>query len=107
VQVEPRLELPPGCFYPVPRVRSTFLRITPLALPRLAAGELEVVEAFLRRAFGKRRKTLANALREPAASSEATLRALDCVGVDRRARAEQLSAEELLEVARALRAEPA
>ena len=107
VQVEPRLELPPGCFYPVPRVRSTFLRITPLALPRLAAGELEVVEAFLRRAFGKRRKTLANALREPAASSEATLRALDCVGVDRRARAEQLSAEELLEVARALHAEPA
>jgi 16S rRNA (adenine1518-N6/adenine1519-N6)-dimethyltransferase len=105
VQVEPRLELPPACFYPVPRVRSTFLRITPLALPRLAPGELAGVEAFLRRAFGKRRKTLANALRGPGAPPEAILRALDRAGVDRRARAEALSAERLLAVARALRAE--
>ena len=106
VQVEPRLELPPGCFYPVPRVRSSFVRIAPLAQARLAPGELPRIEAFLRRAFGQRRKTLANALRG-AAPPGAALRALARAGVDPRTRAEALAPERLLEVARALAAEGA
>jgi len=104
VRVEPLLELPPGCFYPVPRVRSSFVRVVPLADAPLAEGELERVEAFLRRAFGRRRKTLANALRD-AAPPGAALRALARAGVDPRARAEALAPERLLEVARALAAE--
>ena len=106
VRVEPRLELPPGCFYPVPRVRSSFVRIAPLAGAPLAAGELERVEAFLRRAFGRRRKTLATALRDAAAPGAAA-RALARAGVDPRARAEALAPERLLEVARALAVEGA
>jgi 16S rRNA (adenine1518-N6/adenine1519-N6)-dimethyltransferase len=106
VRVEPRLELPPGCFYPAPRVRSTFLRMTPLAAPPLAPGELEAVEAVARRAFGKRRKTLANALREAAASPEALLRALARAGIEPRARAEELPPERWLALARALREAP-
>ena len=102
VRVEPVLELPPGCFYPVPRVRSSFLRIAPLTEPLVAPDELASVEAILRRAFGKRRKTLANALRELAPSSLAS--ALDAVGIDRRARAEQLPAERFVALARALHA---
>ena len=106
VRVEPRLELPPGCFYPVPRVRSSFVRIAPLAPAPLAPGELAAIEAFLRLAFGRRRKTLANALRDAAAPGAAQ-RALARAGVDPRARAEELPPERLLEVARALAAEAA
>jgi len=102
VRVEPVLELPPGCFYPVPRVRSSFLRIAPLAEPLIAPGELASVEAILRRAFGMRRKTLANALRELAPSRESLASALDAVGIDRRARAEQLPAARFVALARAL-----
>ncbi len=104
VRVEPKLELPPGCFYPVPRVRSSFLRIAPLAEPLVAPGELAAVETILRRAFGMRRKTLANALRKLAASPESLARALDQAGIDRLARAEQLPAARFVALARALRA---
>jgi 16S rRNA (adenine1518-N6/adenine1519-N6)-dimethyltransferase len=104
VRVEPKLELPPGCFYPVPRVRSSFLRFAPLAEPLVAPGELAAVETILRRAFGMRRKTLANALRKLAASPESLARALDQAGIDRLARAEQLPAARFVALARALRA---
>ena len=104
VRVESVLELPPGCFYPVPRVRSSFLRIAPLAEPLIAPDELASVEAILRRAFGMRRKTLANALRELAPSRESLASVLDAVGIDRRARAEQLPAARFVALARALHA---
>jgi 16S rRNA (adenine1518-N6/adenine1519-N6)-dimethyltransferase len=103
VRVEPRLELPPGCFHPAPRVRSSFLRISPLAEPLVAPGELGEVEAVGRRACGKRRKTLVNALRDGALPPAATLRALERVGIAARARAEELPAESFARLARALR----
>jgi 16S rRNA (adenine1518-N6/adenine1519-N6)-dimethyltransferase len=102
VRVERCLELPPSAFFPEPRVRSTFLRMTPLAVPVLGPGELEAVEALLRRAFGKRRKTLRGALRE-AAAPEALERALAAAGVDPGLRAEAVAPERLLALARALR----
>ncbi len=103
VRAESRLELPPGCFYPAPQVRSSFLRVTPLAQPLVAPGELAGVEGIVRRAFGMRRKMLANALRELAASPESLARMLDEVGIDRRARAEQVPAERFVALARRLR----
>jgi 16S rRNA (adenine1518-N6/adenine1519-N6)-dimethyltransferase len=105
VRVEPRLELPPGCFHPAPRVRSSFLRILPLAEPLLAPGELEQVEAVVRRAFGQRRKTLANALRGGGLPPAAIERALERVGIAARARAEELPAASFASLARALREE--
>jgi len=107
VRVEPRLELPPGCFYPVPRVRSSFLRIARLSAPLLAPGELGEVEALVRRAFGKRRKTLMNALREGPAPPLAALRALERAGIGPKARAEELPAATFAELARILREEAA
>jgi 16S rRNA (adenine1518-N6/adenine1519-N6)-dimethyltransferase len=105
-RVEKRAEFAPGLFHPMPRVRSSFLRIMPLAPPRLAAGELGAVERVVRAAFSKRRKTLANALRGSElaldggpAALEALLRGL---GIDPRARAESLSPERLLQLSRAL-----
>jgi 16S rRNA (adenine1518-N6/adenine1519-N6)-dimethyltransferase len=114
VSVEKRAELPPGVFHPAPRVRSTFLRITPLRAPALAEGELAGVEALVRAAFGKRRKTLANALRGAPPGVLASLGHLDTLlrrlAIEPKARAEALAPERLLALARALRetgAEPA
>ena len=103
-------ELAPGLFHPAPRVRSSFLRITPLRIPKLAAGELAPVERIVRAAFSKRRKTLANALRgadlAPAGAPRAAEELLQRLGIDPRARAESLAPERLLALARALGGEP-
>jgi 16S rRNA (adenine1518-N6/adenine1519-N6)-dimethyltransferase len=105
-RVEKRAELAPGLFHPMPRVRSSFLRITPLASPPLEAAELAEVERVVRAAFSKRRKTLANALRGSELASPEGPRALEALleglGIDSRARAESLAPERLLQLARAL-----
>jgi len=62
VQVERVMDLRPGCFFPAPRVLSSFLRLTPREDASLDAVALAQVERVVRAAFGARRKTLANAL---------------------------------------------
>ncbi len=107
VDVAHVLDLSPGCFHPVPKVRSSFLRMRPLQPPLLAPGELPCVERVVRAAFGKRRKTLVNALRggelEPTPSADAVEDALRGLDLDARARAEALPPAALLALARALR----
>ena len=93
-------ELAPGCFHPVPKVRSSFVRVTPRAPALLAENELARVETVARAAFGTRRKMLANALR--AAGFDAPAEALAAQGVDPRARAEALEPEVFLRLARSL-----
>ncbi len=109
VSVTKQMELSGGCFFPAPKVRSTFLRIRPLSEPRLAdAGdELAWVERVVRAAFSQRRKTLVNALRggapELLADPERIATWLEQAGLDRRARAESLAPDQLLALARELR----
>ena len=105
VQIERVRDLPPHCFFPVPRVTSTLVRAIPLDPAPLAADELAEVERVVRAAFGTRRKTLANALRaglDPAPAMEVLHGVLDGLGIERRARAEQRGPAELLALSRAL-----
>jgi len=108
VDVGRALDLSPGCFYPPPQVRSSFLRMRPLMTPLLAVGELPRVERVVRAAFAQRRKTLANSLRgsklDPAPTAADVASALQSAGVEPRARAESLPPVQLLAVARALTA---
>ena len=90
VSLERRMELSPNCFYPVPKVRSTFLRMRPLE-DGLPAATLPVLEPLLRAAFNQRRKTLVNALRETDFACDAAL--LEELGIAPGARAEQLAPE--------------
>jgi 16S rRNA (adenine1518-N6/adenine1519-N6)-dimethyltransferase len=92
-------ELAPGLFFPVPNVRSTFVRATPRADAPIGADELAHVESVVRAAFGQRRKTLANALRGAGLPEPAEVCA--AVGIDPRARAESLAPEAFLALARA------
>jgi 16S rRNA (adenine1518-N6/adenine1519-N6)-dimethyltransferase len=106
VELGKELQLPPDCFHPVPKVRSTFLRMRPLPDPPLEQAELPWVEKVVRAAFSQRRKTLVNALRgaglRPASPARSVEEILDALGVSRRARAESLTPEQLLALARAL-----
>lgn len=95
-------ELPPGAFRPRPKVTSALLELSPLAKPL----EPDLRRRALRLAslgFRSRRKTLANAL---ASESPRSVWEEALVAIDRspRARAEELSLEDYLALAR--RVEP-
>jgi 16S rRNA (adenine1518-N6/adenine1519-N6)-dimethyltransferase len=107
VDVERGMDLSPRCFYPTPRVRSTYVVMTPHAKSDLSSDELADVERVVRAAFGSRRKTLANALRGARVAPRAggdVADVLERIGVDPRERAEQLTPERLLALARELAA---
>jgi 16S rRNA (adenine1518-N6/adenine1519-N6)-dimethyltransferase len=111
VELTKAMVLEPGCFYPVPRVRSAFLRVTPLPRPAVGEKEFAWVERVARAAFSQRRKTLANSLRsgalDPPPSPGAIARALEGLGVPPRVRAEHLTPAQFLDLSRSLAGERA
>lgn len=89
-------DLPPAAFRPRPKVVSTVLELSPRepALdPARRAGALRLASL----GFRTRRKTLANAL-APVGGRADWERALESIGKDRRARAEELSLEDFLDL---------
>jgi 16S rRNA (adenine1518-N6/adenine1519-N6)-dimethyltransferase len=90
-------DVPRGAFKPAPEVTSSIVRMVPLA-----AGDLPDIDpgAFARvvtAAFGKRRKTLRNALGELLAAD-----AIVAAGIDPQARAETLAVDRFVALARQL-----
>lgn len=55
-------DVPPGCFLPAPKVTSTVVRLTPLAVLPVDVADEAAFFAVVRAAFAQRRKTLLNAL---------------------------------------------
>jgi len=92
-------DLPPGAFRPPPKVTSSVVALEPRPDP-LDPGERDAALRLASLGFGVRRKTLANALTRiaPRARWEEALAAL---GFDARVRAERLSLEDFLALARA------
>jgi len=98
-----RLDLHGRCFYPEPRVVSSFLCLSPRQHDRPTTDELAAVERVARAGFAHRRKTLSNALRRAGGyEADAVASALDEVGIDARARAETVEPELWRALARAL-----
>lgn len=105
VEITRARQLGPRMFHPIPRVDSTFVRIAPLATGPLRGDELDWVERVVRAAFGQRRKTLTNSLRGaglPGLDAGRLEAACAEAQIDPRVRAERLSPERLLALARAL-----
>ena len=94
------LTLPAGAFTPRPKVDSAFVELVPREAPAppCNVARLEKVTAA---AFGQRRKMLRSALRQITPDSEALLEAL---GIDPKARAEELEVGEFCRIANALAA---
>lgn len=61
--VQELFDVGPGAFTPPPQVESTVVRLTPRA-PRIALRDPEQFARVVQAAFGQRRKTLRNALRD-------------------------------------------
>lgn len=106
VDVSKELDLKPGCFFPAPRVTSSFVRFFPRSDSPLAPGELPRVERVARALFQQRRKTILNGLRGgglPQSGDRDLLeQALAASGIPPGERAERLAPEQLLALSRAL-----
>ncbi len=87
--------VPPGAFYPPPKVTSAVVRIDVYSQPALALDDREAFFRVVRAGFSAPRKQLRNALAHglevPPKQAEALLEA---AGIDPRARAETLSLEQ-------------
>jgi 16S rRNA (adenine1518-N6/adenine1519-N6)-dimethyltransferase len=91
-----RLAVPPSAFSPRPKVASSVLRIELYPDPRVPVDDLPVLRAWVRAAFGQRRKTLANACAGLLRGKEEVERLLRDQGIDPRRRGETLTIEEFI-----------
>ena len=96
--VEPLLHVPPGAFRPPPKVDSAVVRLLPFPASSLPDVDTTVLANVVRAAFGQRRKTLSNALRDVAATDD-----LAAAGIDPRARAEQVPVADFVRLAQRLK----
>jgi 16S rRNA (adenine1518-N6/adenine1519-N6)-dimethyltransferase len=97
-----RFGVPRSCFMPPPRVDSSVLRLDRVA----SAGEaiVRAADALANAAFAQRRKTLRNSVTASTGWPVASLdRALEAAGIDGGRRAESLSTDEYLGLAREVR----
>ncbi|WP_201312803.1 16S rRNA (adenine(1518)-N(6)/adenine(1519)-N(6))-dimethyltransferase RsmA [Dyella sp. EPa41] len=94
-RVEPLFVVPPGAFRPPPKVDSAVVRLVPLATDQLPDADPGRIHAIVKAAFAQRRKTLGNALKN--VMDTPSIIAAD---VDPKARAETLSPQDYVRLAR-------
>lgn len=97
--VERLFRVAPGSFWPVPKVDSAIVRLTPLGAGRLRARDEALFAGVVARAFSQRRKTLRNALREVVSDA-----VFDAAGIDPGLRAEVLAVDAFVRLADAAQA---
>jgi len=94
-EAERVLEIPPGCFRPVPKVHSSLVVFRFREEPAVQTLNEAFLFRVIRAAFGKRRKTLLNALTAGLALPRPAVEAAILgVGFDPRIRGERLSLEQ-------------
>jgi 16S rRNA (adenine1518-N6/adenine1519-N6)-dimethyltransferase len=95
--------VPAQAFTPAPKVDSALVELVPKAAPEPAC-EAAALERVTAAAFGQRRKMLRSALRQIAPDGETLLEAL---GIDPKARAEELGVRDFCRIAEAIAGQPA
>jgi 16S rRNA (adenine1518-N6/adenine1519-N6)-dimethyltransferase len=93
-RVEKLFTVAPGSFKPPPKVRSTVVRLTPLAQPLVRPEEIPTFRAFVTACFSQRRKQLKNAVPGLSASQ------LKELGIDPTLRPERLTPEAFVRLLR-------
>lgn len=84
-RVTPLIKVPPGAFRPAPKVDSAVVRLVPKPTDEITVRDHSRFAQIVRAAFGQRRKTLHNALKD--VCDDAQIRA---VGLEPQLRAEQV-----------------
>jgi len=88
--------VPPGAFRPAPKVDSAVVRLLPRDPATVAITDRTRFEHVVRAAFGQRRKTLRNALREVCTPEQ-----FEAAAVSADARAEQVDVAGFIRLANA------
>src|SRR5437867_1974401 len=98
-RIERLFIVPAGAFRPAPKVESAVVRLTPLGASRIKVADESLFARLVAAAFGQRRKTLRNALRNWASVAE-----LEQIGIEPGARGETLAVIDFARLANALAA---
>jgi len=99
-EAERILDVPPGCFRPVPKVTSSLVAIRFRSRPAVAPRDEAYFFRVIRAAFGERRKTLANAVASGLSlPREVVVAAAAAAGLDPRTRGERLTLEDFRRLA--------
>ncbi len=89
------LIVPPGCFFPRPKVDSAVIRMSFRDKPLVELMDPELFRELVRASFAQRRKTLLNNLKSSRFHNSGMIQnILDKCGIDGKRRAETLNAEE-------------
>ncbi|HXY05591.1 MAG TPA: 16S rRNA (adenine(1518)-N(6)/adenine(1519)-N(6))-dimethyltransferase RsmA [Burkholderiaceae bacterium] len=96
-RIEPLFSVAAGSFHPTPKVQSSVVRMTPIAVERLPSVELPRFATVVTAAFSQRRKTLRNALRHLLSEAQ-----IEQAQVDPGVRAETLEVAAFVRLARCL-----
>lgn len=96
--------IPPGAFYPAPEVTSAIVRLRRRERPPVEVRDAESLFRLVRMAFGRRRKTILNALTgaDDGASRSEWQALLERAGIDPVRRGESLSLAEFARLADAM-----
>lgn len=93
-RVEKLLDVPPESFRPAPKVDSAIVRMIPLPVSEIAVRNEKLFAAIVRTAFGQRRKTLRNTLRNYLNGDD-----FEKLGINAQLRAENLAVMEFARMA--------
>jgi len=85
-EAEMLFDVPPEAFYPIPKVHSSFIRLTPRQVYQNPVASWPIFQNVVREAFNYRRKTISNALKTMLPKKE-----LELLSIDPHARPEQLA----------------
>jgi 16S rRNA (adenine1518-N6/adenine1519-N6)-dimethyltransferase len=96
LRVEKLFDVRPGAFTPPPKVDSSIVRLTPLAVPAVAIDDRDSFAQTVQAAFAHRRKTLRNNLRGMLSPE-----AMSALGIAPERRAETLTLAEFAALANA------
>ena len=103
-RVEPLRNIPPEVFWPVPKVGSTILRVTPEPERADAIRDYQLLKAVVAALFAQRRKTARGALksvRHPRITKGNMAFACEAAGIDERIRADAVPVDSIVALANA------
>lgn len=86
-------DVPPGAFRPAPQVTSSIVRMIPLAAEQLGARDEALLGRIVAAAFGQRRKTLKNTLKDFLAEADFV-----ALGIDPGLRGERLAVADFVAI---------
>ncbi|WP_346674561.1 16S rRNA (adenine(1518)-N(6)/adenine(1519)-N(6))-dimethyltransferase RsmA [Enorma phocaeensis] len=101
-RVTGRFEVPPRCFMPAPHVDSAVVRIDRYDEPLVADAQFAQVARVVEAAFAQRRKTIRNSMSANGFGKDELDAAFAATGIAPAARAETLSVEDFIRLAKVL-----